>query len=336
MTEGIRRLLARGRSSRGVLVLGGSALGNFARAVDDDEAMRTTARAWERGLRWFDTAPHYGLGLSERRLGAELRRHPPGEFVVSTKVGRLLVPNPAPARWDTDGFAVPGDLRRQWDFTPSGVERSLEESLSRLGLSAVDIAYLHDPDQAWPGAAREGLASLARLKQAGVVRAVGIGTNAIDGLAGIIQDGLVDIVMLANRYSLLDHSGLEPVLTPARQAGVAVVAAGVFATGLLATARPAPGATYEYGPAGAGVVERANRIASVCERHGVELPAVALAFPLLHPAVVAVAVGMRSPQEVDDNLRRFETGIPDGVWRDLVTEGLIESGTVPERQGRPA
>ncbi|GID30312.1 aldo/keto reductase [Paractinoplanes brasiliensis] len=331
MTEAIRRLLARGRSSRGVLVLGGSALGNFARAVDDDEAARTTARAWERGLRWFDTAPHYGLGLSERRLGAELRRHPPGEFVVSTKVGRLLVPNPAPARWDTDGFAVPGDLRRRWDFTPSGVERSLEESLSRLGLDAVDIAYVHDPDQAWPGAAREGLASLARLKQAGVVRAVGIGTNATDGLAGVIRDGLVDVVMLANRYSLLDHTGLEPVLTPAREAGVAVVAAGVFATGLLATARPTPGATYEYGPAGAGVVERANRIASVCERHGVELPAVALAFPLLHPAVVAVAVGMRSPGEVDDNLRRFETGIPDGVWRDLVTEGLIESGTVPER-----
>ncbi|WP_250004934.1 aldo/keto reductase [Actinoplanes sp. M2I2] len=332
MTEGLRRLPARGRSGRGVLALGGSALGNLGRAVDDDQAARTTERAWQCGLRWFDTAPHYGLGLSERRLGAELRRHPPEEFVVSTKVGRLLVPEANPAAWDTEGFAVPGDLRRQWDFSPSGVERSLEASLSRLGLAAVDIAYVHDPDQAWAGAAREGLASLARLKEAGVVKAVGIGTNATDGLAEIIRDGLVDVVMLANRYSLLDHTGLEPVLTPARRAGVAVVAAGVFATGLLATARPRPGATYEYGPASAEMVERAHRIASVCDRHGVDLPAVALAFPLLHPAVVAVAVGMRSPDEVEENRRRFDTDIPDGVWRDLVTEGLIEAGTVPVEQ----
>jgi len=327
VTDLLRQLLARDPS--GLLVLGGSALGNLGRPVDDDEAARTTSRAWDRGIRCFDTAPHYGLGLSESRLGAELRHHPRDEFVVSTKVGRLLVPHEAPARWDTEGFAVPGDLKRQWDFTPPGVERSLETSLSRLGLDTVDIAYVHDPDQAWPGAAREGLASLTRLKAAGIVKAVGIGTNTTDGLAGIIQDGLVDVIMLANRYSLLDHTGLEPVLTPARQAGVAVVAAGVFATGLLATARPAPDATYEYSPAGTDMVERTNRIASVCERHGVELPAVALAFPLLHPAVVAVAVGMRSPTEVDENVRRFDTVIPDALWHELVTEGLIAPGTVP-------
>jgi D-threo-aldose 1-dehydrogenase len=329
VTDPISRLMTGARSAHGVLGLGGSALGNLGRVVEDDEAARTVSHAWERGIRYFDTAPHYGLGLSERRLGAGLRGRPRDEFVVSTKVGRLLVPNEAPTGWDGDGFVVRDDLRRQWDFSAAGVERSLEGSLTRLGLDRVDIAFVHDPDQAWPGAAREGLASLARLKAAGMVRAVGIGTNATAGLAELIDGGLVDVVMLANRYSLLDHSGLEPVLAPARRAGVAVVAAGVFATGLLATARPAPGATYDYGPAGAEVLERAGRIAAVCEAHGVELPAAALAFPRLHPAVAAVAVGMRSPAEVDENLGRFETDIPGGLWRDLVSEGLIAAGTGP-------
>jgi D-threo-aldose 1-dehydrogenase len=329
MTGDVTELLSRARSPHGVLGFGGAQLGNLAREVSDEEAARTLARAWERGIRYFDTAPHYGLGLSERRLGAELRRHPRDEFVVSTKVGRLLVPDPRPVARDSDGFAVPGDLHRRWDFSARGVERSLEGSLSRLGLDAVDILFVHDPDQAWDGAAREGLASLARLKAAGVVRAIGVGTNSTAGLTEIIQDGLADIVMLANRCSLLDHSGLDPVLTPARRAGVAVVAAGVFGTGLLATPRPAPGATYEYRAAGADVVDRAERIAAVCRGHGVEVPAAALAFPLRHPAVAAVVVGMRSAREVDENSRRFAAGVPAGLWPDLVAEGLIPSSAVP-------
>jgi D-threo-aldose 1-dehydrogenase len=169
---------------------------------------------------------------------------------------------------------------------------------------------------------------LARLKAAGAVKAIGIGTNSTAGLAGIIEDGLVDVIMLANRYSLLDHAALDTVLAPAQRAGIAVVAVGVFATGLLATARPAPDATYEYRAANTQVIERANRIASVCEDHGVELPAAALAFPLLHPAVAAVAVGMRSPREVDEDLRRFQADVPDGLWSDLVAEGLIPAGAV--------
>jgi D-threo-aldose 1-dehydrogenase len=285
-------------------------------------------RAWNGGIRHFDTAPHYGLGLSERRIGAALRGRPRAEFVVSTKVGRLLVPHRRPTARDTEGFAVPGDLRRRWDFSAAGVRASVEQSLARLGLDTIDIAYVHDPDQAWAGAARQGLAALAPLKAAGVVRAVGIGTNATAGLAEIIGEGLVDVVMIANRYSLLDHSALDAVLTPARQAGVTVVVAGVFATGLLATARPAPGATYEYRAAGADVFQRAERLASVCDRHGVELPAAALAFPLLHPAVAAVAVGMRSPREVDEDLRRFAAGIPDALWPDLVGHGLLPPASV--------
>ncbi|OPG01415.1 hypothetical protein B1L11_44575 [Microbispora sp. GKU 823] len=222
MTASIADLLNRGRSGRGVIGLGGSPLGNFARSVSDDEAAQTVRRAWDRGIRYFDTAPHYGLGLSERRIGAELRRRPRDEFVLSTKVGRLIVPNPRPREWDDDGFAVPGDLTRRWDFSATGVERSLRESLTRLGLESVDILYLHDPDQAWKSAAREGLASLARLKAAGVVKAIGVGTNTTAGLAAIIEEGLVDVIMLANRYSLLDHSALDSVLTPARRFGVAV------------------------------------------------------------------------------------------------------------------
>ncbi|EXG82632.1 aldo/keto reductase [Cryptosporangium arvum] len=321
----------------GTLGLGGAPLGNFAAAMDDDRARRTLDRAWDRGIRYFDTAPHYGLGLSERRLGAALRERPRDEFVVSTKVGRLLVPRVPPREWDDDGFLVPGDLERRWDFSPEGVERSLRESLDRLGLDAVDILFAHDPDQAWGSAARESLASLARLKQAGLVSAIGIGTNSTAGLSTLIGEGLVDVIMLANRYSLLEASALETVLEPAREAGVAVVAVGVFATGLLSTARPAAGATFEYRPADAAVLDRTRRIAEICEDHGVELPVAALAFPLLHPAVAAVAVGMRSPGEVDENLERFAADVPDGLWRDLVAAGFLPAAAVPTRSpgGRP-
>ncbi|GAA0241471.1 aldo/keto reductase [Cryptosporangium japonicum] len=318
----------------GALGLGGAPFGNFAAAMDDETARRTLDRAWDRGIRYFDTAPHYGLGLSERRLGAALRRRPRDEFVVSTKVGRLLVPRVPPRASDDDGFLVPGDLERRWDFTAEGVERSLGESLERLGLDAVDVLYAHDPDQAWASAAREALASLARLKRAGLVSAIGIGTNSTAGLATLVDEGLVDVIMLANRYSLLDHSALETVLEPARKAGVTVVAVGVFATGLLSTARPAAGATFDYRPADAAVLARTRRIAEICADHLVELPVAALAFPLLHPAVTAVAVGMRSPEEVDENVERFAVDVPPGLWRDLVSAGFLPAGAVPTRSPR--
>ncbi len=334
MNSVVEQLLARARGPYGVIGFGGAPVGNFAAAMDDEQAGRTLRRAWERGVRYFDTAPHYGLGLSERRLGAELRHRPRDEFVISTKVGRLLVPRARPLDRDDDGFVVPGDLERRWDFSAGGVERSLRESLERLGLDRIDILLAHDPDQAWDGAARQALTSLARLKAAGVVSAIGVGTNSTAGLGPLIREGLVDVIMLANRYSLLDHSALESVLAPARDAGVAVVAVGVFATGLLSTPQPGPGATYEYRPADAAVVRRARRIASICADHGVQLPAAALAFPLLHPAVAAVAVGMRSPREVDEDLERFTTDIPAGLWRDLVAAGLIPAGAVPPEPTR--
>jgi D-threo-aldose 1-dehydrogenase len=336
VNSAVEELLGRARTPHGVLGLGGAPIGNFAAAMDDEQAGRTLRRAWDRGIRYFDTAPHYGLGLSERRIGAALRHRPRDEFVVSTKVGRLLVPRERPLDRDDDGFIVPGDLERRWDFSAAGVERSLRESLDRLGLDRVDILYAHDPDQAWDGADREALASLARLKAAGLVSAIGIGTNSAAGLAPLIGEGLVDVIMLANRYSLLDPGALPSVLTPAREAGVAVVAVGVFATGLLSTAEPAPGATYEYRPADAATVRRARRIASICADHGVPLPAAALAFPLLHPAVTAVAVGMRSPREVDEDVQHLATDIPAGLWRDLIAAGIIPAAAVPATVRSPS
>jgi len=324
----VDKLLDRARSPHGVIGLGGAPFGNFATAMDDDRAAATLSRAWDCGIRYFDTAPHYGLGLSERRIGAELRHRPRDEFVISTKVGRLIVPRVPPLGQDDDGFLVPGDQTRRWDFSAAGVERSLHDSLGRLGLDSVDILFAHDPDQAWGGAAREALASLARLRDAGLVSAIGIGTNATAGLAPLVREGLVDVIMLANRYSLLDQEALETVLDPAAENGVAVIAVGVFATGLLSTVEPDSRATYDYQPAGATVVDRARRIASICADHDVALPAAALAFPLLHPAVAAVAVGMRSPREVDEDLRQFTVGIPAQLWSDLVAAGLLPASAL--------
>jgi D-threo-aldose 1-dehydrogenase len=305
------------------LGLGGGPLGNHSVAITDEQAHATIERAWDRGIRYFDTAPHYGLGLSERRFGEVLAGRPRDEFIVSSKVGRLIVPAENPQTWDDDGFKVAGDLARRWDFSPSGVERSLDESLDRLRLDSIDVLLVHDPDQAWPGAAREGLASLARLKADGRVTAIGIGTNSTAGLREYIDDGSVDVVMLANRYSLLTQDALEPVLEPARTAGVGIVAVGVFGTGLLATSRPVAGADFEYRPADGEALRRATAIADVCESFGVELPAAAVAYPLRHPAVSGIALGMRSPAEVDENVDRATATIPPALWDALAEAGLL-------------
>lgn len=316
------------------LSFGAASLGNLYRETTDAEASGAVERAWQRGIRMFDTSPHYGLGLSERRLGRALRDLPRDELVVSTKVGRLLVPNPHPAAQDTEGFAVPGDLVRRWDFSIAGVRRSLESSLERLGLDSVDVLFVHDPDQAWPTAAREGLEALAELRRDGLVKAIGVGTNSAEGLEPLIADRLLDVVMLAGRYTLLEQPGLRSVLDPAAAAGVAVVAVGVFNSGLLAGERPKAGAKYDYGDAPRPVLERAVRIAEVCEAHGTTLPAAAVALPLRHPAVVSVALGMRDAAQVDQNVDRFESPIPDALWSDLVAEGLLDPA-VPTARKEP-
>jgi len=311
------------------LGFGGASLGNLYRETSDAEAAGAVERAWDRGIRYFDTAPHYGLGLSERRLGAALRGVRRDDVVLSTKVGRMLVPNSIPTVRDTEGFAVPGDLVRRWDFSRDGILASLEQSLARLGTDRIDVAYAHDPDQCSPGSAREALETLRDLQRQGAIGAIGVGTNAVEGLRELIDDGLLDVIMLAGRYTLLEQPALSAVLEPARQAGVSVVAVGVFNSGLLASARPRQDAKYDYGDAPAHIIERARRIAELCEAHGVDLPTAALAFPLLHPAVVNVTVGIRTATQADENADRFQTHVPGALWSDLVAEGLLDSLTVP-------
>lgn len=308
---------------------GAASIGNLYRATTDEEAASAVARAWDVGIRYFDTAPHYGLGLSERRLGRALAGYPRDEFVISTKVGRLLERNFHPTPRDTDGFDVPGDFRRVWDFSRDGVRRSLDESLQRLGMDHVEIVYAHDPDQFREGAARQGLNALAELRSQGVVHAIGVGTNAVDQLEELLRDGLIDVAMLAGRYTLLEQGGLRSVLQPALEAHAGIVAVGVFNTGLLSTAWPASNAKYDYDQAPLDLVARARQLAIVCERHATTLPQAAIAFPLLHPAVSSVAIGMRSVEQVESNVARYEHGVPAELWADLVDSQLIDPAAVP-------
>ncbi|GAA0412060.1 aldo/keto reductase [Microbispora corallina] len=270
--------------------------------------------AWDAGIRFFDTAPHYGLGLSERRLGDALRERPRDEYAISTKVGRLLVPGDGTGT-DDQGFAVPNTLRRVWDFSRDGVRRSLEESLGRLGLTRVDLVLLHDPDNHWKEAVSEAYPALAELRDQGVVGAIGAGMNQWQMLADLVRETDLDVVLLAGRYTLLDRSGEDVLLPLCRERGVSVVAGAVFNSGLLA--RHDPGGTYNYGPVPPELLERAREIARVCERHGVTLPQAAMAFPLRHPAVASVVIGMRSAGEVRQNMDLAARPIPDALWADL-------------------
>ncbi|MFF5109983.1 aldo/keto reductase [Streptosporangium sp. NPDC000509] len=302
---------------------GAAPIGNLFSAVGEDVARAAVDAAYEAGVRLFDTAPHYGLGLSERRLGAALAERPRDSYTLSTKVGRLLVPaaGEGPFGRDDQGFDVPADMRRVWDFSRDGILRSLEESLERLGLDAVDIALIHDPDDHWEQAVSEAYPALAELRDQGVVKAVGVGMNQTGMLAAFVRETGVDTVMLAGRYTLLDRSGEEELLPLCAERGVSVLAAGVFNSGLLATHDPS--GTYDYTPAPGPLLERARRIAAVCERHDVTLPQAALAFPLRHPAVASVVIGARSAAEVIRNAELAAKPVPEVLWSDLTTEGLI-------------
>ncbi|WP_406312277.1 aldo/keto reductase [Streptosporangium sp. NBC_01639] len=302
---------------------GSAPIGNLFTAVGDDEAKATVDAAYDAGFRYFDTAPHYGLGLSERRLGAALAGRPRDSYTLSTKVGRLLVPaaDGGPAGRDDQGFDVPADLRRVWDFSRDGVRRSLEESLLRLGLDTVDIVLIHDPDDHWEQAVSEAYPALAELRDQGVVKAVGVGMNQAEMLTRFVRETGVDMVMLAGRHTLLDRSGAEELLPLCQERGVSVLAAGVFNSGLLATHEPS--GTYDYAPAPEPLLARARRIAAVCERHGVTLPQAALAFPLRHPAVASVVVGVRSAAEVARNAALVARPVPEDLWTELAAEELI-------------
>jgi D-threo-aldose 1-dehydrogenase len=282
------------------------------------QAAGAVDRAWAGGLRYFDTAPHYGLGLSESRLGAALAGWPRDRLTVSTKVGRMLEANPDPSGSDlaAGGFAVPDTLRRRFDFSAAAVRRSLEDSLTRLGLDRVDVVYVHDPDDHVDEAIAGAVPELLRMRDEGRVTAVGVGMNQWQAPLRMVRETDLDVVMLAGRWTLLDRSG-EPLLDECAARGVSVVAAAPFNSGLLARAVPAAGALFDYGPAGPQVLARARELAAICARHGVALPAAAVQFPLRHPAVVSVVCGMRTGEQVGSTLDRFATVVPEAAWAEL-------------------
>ena len=310
----------------GPVGFGAAPIGNLYRPVSDAAARAALEAAWEGGIRYYDTAPHYGLGLSERRVGAFLGEQPRAEFVVSTKVGRVLEPNPDFAGGDdlADGYAVPNALVRRFDPSEAGVRRSIEDSLERLGLDRIDIAYLHDPDvYDLDRGLAEGLPALVRLRDEGVVGAIGIGTNDADAAARAVREGDLDLVMIAGRYTLLEQPALDDLLPLCEARGVGVVAAAPYNSGLLATDTPADGARYDYAAAPGDVLERARRLAEACRARGVSLPVAALRFPLRHPAVRTVVVGSARASSVRENAARLAVEVPEGFWTELHDEGLI-------------
>ncbi|HEX2132974.1 MAG TPA: aldo/keto reductase [Actinophytocola sp.] len=312
------------------LGLGCAQLGNLYRAMSDETAAEIVDTAWAHGVRYFDTAPHYGLGLSERRLGAALAGRPRAEYVLSTKVGRLLVDNPGgAAHRDTEGFDVPATLVRRRDYSRDGVLRSLESSLDRLGVDRVDLAFVHDPEDHVEEALAGALPALVELREQGVLRGIGLGMNFQDVLAEFVRQADVDVVMIAGRYTLLEQPALDELLPLCVERGVSVMAAGVFNSGILASATP--GHTYDYAQAPTELVDRATRIAEVCARHGVTLPEAAIALPAAHPAVASVVLGASSPAQVESNAARAAARVPAALWAELVAEGLLRPDTpLPE------
>jgi D-threo-aldose 1-dehydrogenase len=293
------------------LGLGTAPLGGLYEAVEDDAAQAVARRAWELGLRLFDTAPLYGSGLAEQRVGRALRDVPRKELVLSTKVGRLLRPGVAPQSF----FAGTPPLGPVFDFGYDATLRSLDESLDRLGLDRVDVVLIHDPDAHYAQAIEGAYPALERLRAEGVVGAIGVGMNQSELLCRFARDGDFDCFLLAGRYTLLDRSAGDELLPLCHERGIAVIAGGVFNSGILAS-----GTTYDYLPAPPPVVERARQLRETCARFGVPLEAAALQFPARHPAVACVVVGSRSAEELEEDVRLFELDVPEALWQELGTE----------------
>jgi D-threo-aldose 1-dehydrogenase len=316
------------------LGFGAASIGNLYRETTDADAEEAVDAAWALGIRYFDTAPHYGLGLSEHRLGHALRKYPRDEYVLSTKVGRLLVPNERRTGQDSDGFIVTDDTVRQWDFSRDGVRRSLDASLARLGLDRVDILYAHDPDQSGPDAGVRVAPFLAELREQGVVTSVGVGTNSGQEAARLLERTDIDLAMLAGRYTLLEQDSLDDALRVAATTGKSIVAVGAFNSGLLATENPSAGARYDYKPAEAPLIARVLELSTVCAQFGVTVPQAAIAFPLSHPSVVNVTLGMRNAAQVQRNVELYQAAIPSDLWDVLKAEGLLRADVPTETRGQ--
>lgn len=316
------------------LGFGTASIGGLYTSIDADAAIATVERAWELGIRLFDTAPLYGYGEAERRLGKVLAARPRDEFVLSTKVGRLVrrIDEISPGA-DVDRQSI-GDhddafytrsepVRVVFDYGADAVRRSIEESLVRLGVDRIDIALIHDPDTHWEAAIGEAFPALAGLRDDGVVRAIGVGMNQAPMLARFAREGDFDVFLVASRYTLLDQTAADELLPLCLERGIAVLAAGVMNTGLLAD--PRPGTRYDYGAAPPAMIERAKRLASICARYDVALRDAAIRFPLAHPAITSLVTGVRSIQHLEEYPAAMATSIPDDLWVELKDEGLIRS-----------
>jgi D-threo-aldose 1-dehydrogenase len=303
--------------------LGCAQLGNLYKSISDEQAHATVDAAWSDGIRYFDTAPHYGLGLSERRLGAALAGRPRDQYVVSTKVGRLLEPVVPPRPIDDEDFEVAGTHRRVWDFSREGVLRSLEGSLERLALDRIDVVFIHDPDDHWDDAYGRAYPALEELRAQGLVSAIGAGMNQTTMLTEFARNTDMDVLMLAGRYTLLEQGALDDLLPVCLERGVGIVAAGIFNSGLLSHSRPTVGARYNYVEASPSALEGAKLIAELCDRGGTSLPAAAIAFPLGHPAVTSVCLGARSPGQIHENVELYRRGVDGAVWGGLKSAGLL-------------
>ncbi len=321
-----KRSLGRTAVEVTALGLGSATLGGHRVLVAPEEGDRVVRAAWKAGVRYFDTAPFYGFGKAERCVGDALRAMPRGEWVLSSKVGRLLRPRPDAA--PPDGFQHPLPFEPVFDYSYDGVMRSFEDSLLRLGLSRIDVLFAHDIGSRQHGAAAHarvirkfhsgGYRALEELRRSGAVRAIGVGVNEAAVLIEVMEWGDWDVFLLAGRYTLLEQAPIEDLLPRCLGAGISVVIGAPLNTGALAGRD-----SWNYRPVPAEIVERMAAIKAVCDRHAVPLMAAALQFPLAHPAVAAIIPGPRNAAEFETNLRLLQHPIPPALWSDLRGGGLL-------------
>ena len=323
-----------GRTGLSVTQLGygGAPLGDLYQRIPEAEAVGTVESAYAAGVTLFDTAPLYGHGLSEHRIGHVLRQKPRTSFVLSTKVGRYFVPR-QPGQVDRGQWAGGLDFEPVFDYSYDGTLRSIEQSRLRLGLSAIDIALIHDVDiwthgsrEAWEVRLAEALKGAYRalddLRRAGVVKAIGVGVNEIEACLRFADGGDFDCFLLAGRYTLLEQGALDDLLPMAHRRSMSILLGGPYNSGILATGA-VPGARYNYQPASPELLDRVARIEAVCRAHGVPLAAAAIQFPLGHKAVASIIPGAISPAEVERNRNLIEQAIPAELWADLRSAGLL-------------
>jgi D-threo-aldose 1-dehydrogenase len=305
------------------LGFGSVPLGGLYKDISEDEAGATVRRTLELGINYFDTAPIYGFGKSEIRLGRELAKRNRDSFIIATKVGYTLIPDQGERdpkvfhRFDN----VP-PLRPVYDYSYDGIMRTFEGSLQRLNLSRVDVLNIHDPDYNWEEAAGVAYPTLHKLRSEGVVRAIGVGMNQAEMLARFARECDFDCLLVAGRYTLIDHTGLRELLPICEQKQISVIIGGPYNSGILATGAR-PGATFNYVEASPEVMERVMAIEAVCARHSVPLKAAALQFPLAHPSVAAIIPGARSVAEVEENFHLASLAVPDDFWEELRHLGLL-------------